>query len=230
VFARTDVAIVTTTLLLIRHAQPEGHQQGYPLRLSGWHDVPLSAAGRVEAALLAQRLEDEDLGGPIYASPLSRAMETATAIAAVTGQIIARVAQLKEIHCGEIEGRLVEHVRRAYPAQWAANLRQDDADFRWPGGESYREFHTRCLAGIARIAASHHGRRIAVVTHTGVVSQLIGHIRGVSPAQWDCFRPGTASITALEWRDESSVVLTFNDQEHLRSHAVHAVTRREHPP
>lgn len=207
---------MTTTLLLIRHARPEGHRSGYSLRLSGWHDVPLSPTGHAEAARLAQRLHDEGLTGPIYSSPLRRAMETATTIAAATGQTVASQPQLKEIYCGELEGQLVAHVQRAHRAHWAANLRQDDPDLRWPGGESYREFHTRCLDGIAHIAAKHRGQRVVVVTHAGVISQLIGHIRGVSPARWEYFRPGTASITVLEWRDGSGTVLTFDDREHLR--------------
>ena len=208
---------MTTTLLLIRHARPEDYEHGYPRRLSGWHDVPLGVAGRGEAALLARRLQQEDLASPIYSSPLRRAMQTAETIAQQTALEIADAPQLQEIYCGEVEGQLLEQVQQRYPVHWTANLRQDDPDFRWPGGESYREFRTRCLACIEEIAARHESRRVAVVTHAGVISQLMGHIRDVSPARWGTFRPDTASVTVLEWQAGSGAVLVFDDRQHLQA-------------
>jgi alpha-ribazole phosphatase/probable phosphoglycerate mutase len=219
-----------TTLLLIRHAQPEGYHCGYPRRLSGWHDVPLSTTGRAHAALLAQRLQIEGLAAPIYSSPLRRARETATTIAARLGSTVADLVQLKEIHCGELEGQLLEQVEQKYQAHWAANLLQRDPEFRWPGGESYREFRARCLTAVAQIAAGHSGQRVAVVTHAGVISQLIGHLHGMSPARWDRFRPGTASVTDLEWRNGNGALLKFDDREHLQPADWHATTKTEHQP
>ena len=218
-----------TTLLLIRHAQPEDREGAYPQRLSGWHDVALGAVGRREAALLARKLRDENLGA-IYASPLRRAAETATTIAEWTGLPVTHLPHLKEINCGEIDGQRLEHVQLSYPALWDENLRQQNPEFRWPGGESYNEFRTRCLAGVAQIAARHDGEQVAVVTHAGVISQLIGHIRGVSPARWNVFRPGTASLTVLEWRDGSGTLAAFDDLAHLARHDLHGTTRTEHQP
>ena len=155
-------------------------------------------------------------------------MQTAQAIAESTGLPVTPIPQLKEIYCGEVEGLTLEHVQRAYGSHWRANLRQDDPEFRWPGGESYREFHTRCLAGIEQIAARHRGQRVAVVTHAGAICQLIGHIRGTSPARWDSYRPANASVTVLEWHDGSGTLLTFDDRAHLRD--PHATMRTKHPP
>jgi broad specificity phosphatase PhoE len=223
-----DDAIVAMTLLLIRHAQPAGHEHGYPQRLSGWHDVPLSATGRGEAVLLARRLQSEPPVDFIYSSPLQRAAETATTLAERLGLAVAHLPDLKEINCGEVEGQLLEQVQRTYQAHWEANLRQDDPDYRWPGGESYREFRARCLAGMAYIAAKHHEGRIAIVTHAGVISQLIGNICGMSPARWDAFRPGTASVTILEWRDGSGTLRAFDDRTHVQPDTLRVVMRREH--
>jgi broad specificity phosphatase PhoE len=177
--------------------------------------------------MLARRLRSERIES-IYSSPLRRAADTARAIAESTGLSVVPMPQLKEIGCGEIEGQPIELVRQKYRTYWEANLRQEDPDFHWPGGESYREFRARCLTGIAHIAAGHHAQRVAVVTHAGVICQLIGHVRDTSPAQWEAFRPGTASVTVLEWKDGCGTLLVFDDRAHL--HDLHRVTRTENQP
>lgn len=218
--------IAGTTLLLIRHAQPEGHE-GALRRLSGWYDVGLSCTGRTQAALLARRLRQENLEA-LYSSPLRRAADTAGEIARCTGLPVTYSAMLKEIYCGEVEGQLLDQVRHRYHEHWDKNLRQEDPDFRWPGGESYSEFRERCLDGIARIAAKHAAQRVAIVTHAGVISQIIGHIHGVSPARWEPCRPGPASVTTISRQAGCAALLFFDDRAHLRDQQD--ATPKEHPP
>jgi broad specificity phosphatase PhoE len=221
---------VTTTLLLVRHGQPEGHKGGYPQHMSGWHDVPLSAEGRIEIALLARRLQCERSISGIYSSTLRRAADTAAAIASALELPITYVPELREISCGEVDGREIEQVKREYPLLWEKNLRQDDPDFRWPGGESYREFRIRCLRGIRMIAANHAGSQVALVTHAGVISQIIGYVQGMSPARWEAHRPATASVSVLEWQDPSGAVLSFDDRSHLLPENSNLPMRKAHRP
>jgi 2,3-bisphosphoglycerate-dependent phosphoglycerate mutase len=185
--------------------------------MSGWHDVPLSAEGRKEIALLAHRLQREGGIAGIYSSTLRRAADTAAAIASATELPITYVPELKEINCGEVDGHEIEQVKRDYPMLWQANLRQDDPDFKWPNGESYRQFRMRCLTGLRRIVANHADRQVVLVTHAGVISQIIGYVQGMSPARWEAFRPATASVSVLEWQDQSTAILSFNDRSHLLS-------------
>jgi alpha-ribazole phosphatase/probable phosphoglycerate mutase len=182
--------------------------------MSGWTDTPLSELGRCEAELVAARLAAAREAA-LYTSPLRRARDTAGAIAAAKGGVAEPVDELREIFCGAIDGRAVEEVQRAHPDLWARNLRQQDEGFRWPGGESYREFRARCAAAIAAIAARHLGGEAIVVTHAGVVSQVVGLLRGESAARWEPFRPGNGAITTLEWGQETRRVVTFDDRAHL---------------
>ena len=61
------------TLLLVRHGQSAGNARRV---FSGSADVPLTATGRAQAAALADRLAHEPIAA-VYASPLSRARDTA---------------------------------------------------------------------------------------------------------------------------------------------------------
>jgi broad specificity phosphatase PhoE len=123
--------------------------------------------------------------------------------------------ELQEIDCGVLDGLPLEDVKQRFPLLWERNLRQQDEHFRWPGGESYHEFRCRCLRAVRLLARRHAGARVAVVTHAGVISQILGTIAGTSAAQWERFRPGNAAVTELEWRKGSATLVRFDDCTHL---------------
>lgn len=218
------------TLLLVRHGLTAANADG-GARLSGWTDVPLSATGVEQARRLARRLAAEPPAAALWSSPLARARVTAEIIA---GPLLPRLGVhpgLREIHCGEVDGLPAEEVRRDLPELWAANQRQDDEGFRWPGGESYRELRQRCLAALGAIAAGHPGERVLVVTHAGVISQILGAIQGTSAARWEDHRPGNASLTEIEWAEGRGRVLRFDDRSHLAELAgADLTTASRHPP
>ncbi|WP_437947696.1 histidine phosphatase family protein [Sorangium sp. So ce296] len=207
-------------LFLVRHGRTAGNRGGPATPMSGWTDTPLDARGREEAEALGRRLARGPAFDTVYASPLSRALETARIAAGAWGPVRPHDG-LREICCGDVDGAPIEEVKARHAALWEANLRQDDDDFRWPGGESYREFRARCLATIGAIAAAHPGQRALVVTHAGVIGQILGALHGVPAARWEPFRPGNASLTSLSWQGERGVLLRFDDREH-----VSASTRR----
>ena len=196
-------------LLLVRHAHTAGNEGGDQRVLSGWVDLPLSARGRDEAAALGRALAGAPPAAALYCSPSRRAQETARALAAAHRGGIRLCDDLREIHCGEVDGLPIADVRARFGALWAANGREDDDDFRWPGGESYRELRTRAIAAAQTIAAAHPGERVLVVTHAGVIAQVVGSILGTPPGRWSRHRPATASVTQLRWA-ETGVLLSFD--------------------
>ena len=205
---------MSTRLILIRHGHTANNSRD-GTRLSGRTDVPLSARGETEVRLLQERLR----GGPpfhaIYASPLQRAYRTAEALADAGLGPLHVCEGLQEIDCGRLEGLPVHEVRRRFPDLWAANLRQDDDRFRWPGGESYRELRSRCLRAVRAVSRAHPHGRVALVTHAGVISQLVGVLQGTRPAVWERHRPTTTAITEIAWGRGTGSLLTFDDHAHL---------------
>lgn len=186
-----------STLVLIRHGHTAANAEGLHVPMSGWTDLPLSDQGVVDAVRVARQLAVEPAATAAYTSPLQRARHTAQVILDERPMSLALEPDLREIYCGEAEGLPLHEVCRRYPQLWGQNLAENDTEFRWPAGESYRELRERSLAAVQRIASIHPGERVVVVTHTGVISQLVGSIQGVSPACWSRFRPRNGSITEL---------------------------------
>ncbi len=191
------------------------HNGGGPTaRLCGWCDPGLTRMGKREAESLALALAG-DPAVALYSSPLRRAAETARAISARLGRAITFAPSLREIHCGALEGVLLGDVESRYPELWTRNLSESDESFRWPGGESYVEFRRRVLDAIGSVAALHQGERVLVVTHAGVIGQLLGAAAGLSAARWRAFRPGNASVTEVLWSGEKASIVGFDDRTHL---------------
>jgi broad specificity phosphatase PhoE len=95
-----------TRLLLIRHLEPDRSVHG---RAYGSLDAPLSGLALKQAAKLALALDGVRLDA-VYASPLRRALETATPLA-VHRKLVPVVHEgLREIDFGEIEGSRYEEV------------------------------------------------------------------------------------------------------------------------
>jgi len=72
----------------------------------------------------------------------------------------------------------IDRLRRDFPDLWTRNEAQADDRFAWPGGETYAQFRSRVLAGLASAAAPYSSGRVVVVTHAGVISQVLGVIKG----------------------------------------------------
>jgi probable phosphoglycerate mutase len=156
-----------TTLIVIRHAETVWNREK---RMQGTTDTPLSEVGRAQAQALGRRLA-ADTFGALYTSDLSRARDTARAIAQHTGHEPVMEPRLQERRFGIFEGLLADEIRSRYPGEYA-RFASRDPDYAVPGGESARDFARRCLGCLAEIAARHRGGRVVVVTHGLVLDAL----------------------------------------------------------
>ena len=205
-----------TTLVLVRHAIAADRDPDGELILCGQVDVPLTEPGHAQAAQLAKGIGRLGRFEAIYSSTLRRATQTVRPIAHALQLQPDAWSSLREISCGVLDGASVVHIKRAHADVWRANLAQNDDEFAWPGGETYQAFRSRVLHAIGRIAHMHHGGRVLVVTHAGVISQLLGWLHGEPAARWDVFRPRPASVTEVLWRRAQGSLLRFDDQSALR--------------
>lgn len=198
-----------TRLLLIRHAQVDTRA-----RLCGSYDIPLSQAGREQLHAFLQRPATNGVPGALYTSTLCRAREVA-AVLSDLWHLKPRLSDaVREIDCGLVEGMRLKDLVRDFPDVWARNWAQTDDDFAWPGGESYRAFRNRLLRGFREIADRHAGQRVAIVTHAGVISQVLGIIQGRPAAVWQVDRPDPLTATEVTWADGGPVsVLRYNDRD-----------------
>jgi broad specificity phosphatase PhoE len=149
-------------LLLARHGATQDNAQGLIL---GHRDPPLSDAGRQQARILGRRALEAGARA-IWTSPLLRARQTATLVAATLGIEPKVQEQLIESYRGSWEGRPVREIAAQCP-ELHAGFEAAAPDFRFPGGESLAEQVQRTREALNLIAAQ-PGPSI-VVAHAGTI-------------------------------------------------------------
>lgn len=154
--------------LLIRHAESLWNAAS---RWQGQSDPPLSPRGREQAKRLAESLSAERID-LLISSDLRRALETAEIVGASHGLVPAPDRRLRELDVGEWSGLTRPEIAAA-SAQTLARFDAGDPDVRPGRGESRREIRQRVRRAMAEIAAQQAGRRVAVVTHLGVIRALL---------------------------------------------------------
>lgn len=152
-----------TRLFLIRHGQVEGFESK---RYNGQKNVPLTAHGRRQLDLVAERLAGVRLDA-IWSSDLDRCRYGAERLAAPRGLPVTYREQLRELHAGDWEGLSWEDLQRLYPTEWQARL-ADIATYQIPGGESFHQASRRVLPELGRLLDTHPGQNVALVAHGGV--------------------------------------------------------------
>ncbi len=194
-----------TALLLIRHTAPAAWAKGV---CHGVLDVPLSEDGAIHAQGIADHLRDTTLDA-VYASPLSRAVVTATAVAAPHGLRPVLREQLVEIDFGAFEGRTFDEIAASYPDLYGQWMR-DPATVRFPAGETFGDLRARVTEEIARIRREHRGGSVAVVTHGGVIRAVLADVLGVEDGK--IFRIGQSwgGLSLVEWVGDEPIVRYLN--------------------
>jgi broad specificity phosphatase PhoE len=200
---------VVTRILLIRHASTDPHG-----RLCGWFQVPLSQRGREELQTLIRQPAARPAPDALFTSTLRRAQDVAAALGRAWTLEPQPAEWAREIHCGDVEGVPLEDVQQRFPDLWARNESQKDDTFAWPGGESYDHFRARIIQGLSATVDTHSGGRVAIVTHAGVISQILGVIRGRPAAVWEPDRPQPLTATEVTWQNGAlATVLSYNDPD-----------------
>jgi 2,3-bisphosphoglycerate-dependent phosphoglycerate mutase len=174
-----------TTLLLARHGETDWNRE---LRIQGSSDIELNELGRRQAQALAQELTDVDLDA-IYSSDLSRARQTAEAVAATHALEVKFDPRLRERSFGSWEGLTREDI-----AMFQEGSRHD--------GESDDEVRARVLEAIEEIARSHPGEQVLVVSHGGALNTLWHHALGVRVERWE-----NCAVYKLAVRDDGYVAV-----------------------
>ena len=199
-----------TELILVRHGETAWNRER---RMQGHTDTPLSELGRAQAAALGQRMKNAVLSA-IYSSDLSRAYDTAAAVAANTGHKIRTDKQLRERTFGIFEGLTYDEMAERHPEVHAKFLSRDP-DYAIPGGESARQFFERSLACLEGIAHRHAGETVMVVTHGLVLDTLYRaatglplHVKREAPLL-------NASLNTFRRADEAWAMISWGDVEHL---------------
>jgi broad specificity phosphatase PhoE len=204
-------------LILVRHGETEGNVSKV------WHgseDAPLTERGRRQVQATAQRLKElhqQYHVDALYVSPLPRAQSTASAIAkAINIEPIVEPG-LREFSIGDWEGRSFREL------QQMENLWQrwnENPEFAPPNGESPITFTHRVAQVISELAARHPNQTVAIVSHGGVISNILARWLGEGPQDWARWDPPNCAITILRQVEGGWQPITVNDTRHLREIGV----------
>lgn len=168
------------TIYLVRHGETEWNRER---RLQGQQDSPLTEKGREQAqraGLLLRELIDNPEQYPVYASPLSRARDTAAIISHALDLDPDRLRiddLLKEIKFGAWEGMTFDEIAAADPDNWR-RFHEDRWNFAPPRGESYAIMAQRSRRWLSGISAQ---PRAIAVAHGEFGRVFRGIYSGLSP-------------------------------------------------
>ncbi len=171
-------------LFLVRHGETDWNKE---LRYQGRRNTSLNATGLEQAKRAGEALKGYGLSG-LFASDLTRTMQTAQIIGEAVGLEPKEEPRLQEIHFGDWEGRTYPEVFRLYPKE-VKMFREQPLETAVPGGEALEEV---CAAASGDVAA---------VTHGGPIRLFLSSI-GAQGAMWDYpVKPG--SITIIQYSEGS---------------------------
>jgi broad specificity phosphatase PhoE len=198
---------------LVRHGETAPNKEGLAL---GQADVPLTDTGRWQAQRLADSLAGEQIAA-VYSSPLQRALNTATPIAAACGLEPVVHEDLIEMNIGLLDGMPFTEIRERYPdlmAEWAGKF---GADVWMPAGERLRDVAARSWDALVSIARDHPESDVVVVSHNFVILTALARALEFELSQFRRLRHAVAAVSVMEFQGDRVSVVSINDTCHLRS-------------
>jgi broad specificity phosphatase PhoE len=198
--------------ILVRHGLTGWIERG---TLHGATDIPLSETGREQACLTAGALRTQPMER-VYASPLSRAMETAQIICRERGIQPDAVEGFREMDFGFLEGKrdawhFVKERRALIPVYFI--LRNLSG---LVSGESISHFLRRVADAWEEIKTLNPQGAVGLIAHAGVLRAILVHEFGGPYMAIDRFSLFTCSITELDAAPgQQSKIIRLNDMAHL---------------
>lgn len=205
-----------TRLVLVRH----GEAQSAVDRIVGGHRgcTGLSPHGRRQVEALRDRWATSGevrKATALYASALSRAIETAEVLTPAVGAgdlCVRSDCDLCEVHVGdELDGVAVEDAA----AHWQA-LAGSCFESAGPGSESWAAFIVRVGRRLVRMADEHPGETVVVACHGGVVDASFRALGGLAIQHRLNEEIDNAGVT--EWVHAPTTgwrLFRYNDAAHL---------------
>lgn len=200
-----------TRVFLVRHGATARTAED---RFSGDVGVDLSDEGRSQARSLAARLECSTIDA-VYASPLSRTLETAQIVVAGRPLVIEQRDGLREIGHGHWEGLTRREVEAQFPEEYSA-WEADPFTYAPAGAESGVSVLSRALPVMREIVVAHPEQTVLVVSHKATIRLLLASLLGFDLRSYrDRLDQAPACLNIVEFKDPVRArLMLFNDVSH----------------
>jgi len=196
-------------LFLVRHGETPSNREN---RVQGITDIALSEHGHLQIQRLADSLRSEKIDA-IYSSPLTRAYQTAAAIARFHDVTIETDRNLQEMNHGDFENVTIQELKEKHMPflmQWI----HDPSSVVMPNGESLLELQNRAWRSIQRIFDTQLDT--LVVSHSMTIMTILSKIVNQDLSRARELRVDVASKTIVEYTDGKGIIRLFNDTSHLK--------------
>ena len=199
-----------TEVFLVRHGQTAWNVGG---RFQGQSDVPLSAEGRAQAALVAARFPADRLD-MIYASDLMRAVDTGRAIADRLGAPMETTEKLREMFFGQWEGLTYDEIVAGWPDAGPLFFEAPDALIP-PDGETFQMVQDRAAPFLEDVVRKHAGESIVLVAHGAIIRTLVAHMLGMPMRNVWRTRQGNTGVSRITHCEGVYTIDYLNNLAHL---------------
>ncbi len=182
-------------LILIRHGETD-----YTIEkryCGGAIDAPLNKAGIKQAQRLRRSLSKHKID-VIYASPMTRALQTADIALGRRRIKLIKNSLLRESHLGKWEGHTLEEIKREFRRD-VQKWYKDPLKYGATDGETPMILHKRVTRFLRKLYRNNHnGRIIAIVTHSGPFRIIVGEINGHGLSDFWKLEPKTCEYRILK--------------------------------
>jgi broad specificity phosphatase PhoE len=197
-------------MFLVRHGRTVWNKEQI---FRGHRDVPLDEVGKDQARLAASRLRNEPIDA-IYSSPLSRAYQTAEAIAQPHGLDVRVDERFTDLHFGIWEGKRRSDVAQQYPDLYDQWLHEPHR-VAFPGGDTLDVVAARALQALGTLVNRHPGGTIAIVSHRVVLKVVICSLLGLDTSHFWNIRQDATAVNCFDLEDSRWIATLVNDVCHL---------------
>jgi 2,3-bisphosphoglycerate-dependent phosphoglycerate mutase len=201
-----------TRIIAIRHGETDWNAA---TRIQGHTDIALNANGVEQARQLGAALANEDIDA-VYASDLSRAADTAQAIATHHKLTVHTHTGLRERHFGYFEGLTWAAIEAKHPKD-ALAWRSRDTHFAPAGGESLEALKARVVNTLNELAGKHMGQHIVIAAHGGILDQLYRLANNLDLQTKRDWHLGNAAVNRLLWTPGSLSLVIWGDASHFHT-------------
>jgi broad specificity phosphatase PhoE len=217
-FDQWGASVMKTILYLLRHGATEANL-ARPARLQGRkHNPPLAKLGVRQAEATRDFLAIRPIDH-CYSSPLLRAVQTATIVAAPHGLSPQPLEGLTECDVGRWEG-LDWQAIRYLDAEAYQSYMENPAEHGYPGGESFADVYQRASGIMEELLNVHAGQSILVVGHHVVHRTYLAGLLGLSLDQARQVTLDNCGISVVVHDGDKALVSTLNAAFHLQGVAA----------
>jgi probable phosphoglycerate mutase len=205
-----------TKIILVRH----GHVEGItPARFRGRAELPLDARGVEEAQAVAKRIAAEWTPSVVYASPLSRCIATAEAIAKACSIGVQSLKDLIDIDYGTWQFKRLDEMQEACPSLFATWFETPHL-FRFPGGDSLQNLVARSADALRFVIDRHAEETVVMVSHDSVNRALLTQLLDQPLSAYWRLAQTPCCINEIDIVNGEVRLIRLNETEHLREFAA----------